>query len=208
MFCFPLDYFFNTKYNTARNNRNETEMGHMIKLELLHPDDHARLNQIENLYLCAFPKNERKPFRLICQKSRDGVTDILSIEENGQFLGLAITIPYEDKVLLDYFAMNPESRGKGWGSQALKALLGYYEGCRMIIEIETTSQEADNLEERIRRKRFYQNNGITGLGFMADLFEVRMEILSNKTRVTFDEYLELYVKTYGERMREFVKMVI
>jgi len=106
---------------------------------------------------------------------------------------------------LDYFAFAPQKRGKGYGSTALKALLEFYEGRRMIIEIETTSQETDNLEERIRRKRFYHKNGITDLGFMADLFGVRMEILSNNTRVTFDEYLELYVKTYGERMGEFVK---
>ena len=180
----------------------------MIKLKSLHPDDQAhqaRLEQMETLYLSSFPKNERKPFQIICQKSREGFTDLLSIEENGQFLGLAITISYEDKVILDYFAFAPQKRGKGYGSTALKALLEFYEGRRMIIEIETTSQEADNLEERIRRKRFYHKNGITDLGFMADLFGVRMEILSNNTRVTFDEYLELYVKTYGEKMGEFVK---
>lgn len=176
-----------------------------MKLGLLHPDDQARKKQIETLYLNAFPKCERKPFYIICQKSREGVTDILSIEEDDQFLGLAITINYEDKVLLDYFAMDDKKRGKGYGSSALKALAQYYEGRRMIIEIETTTQEADNLEERIRRKRFYHKNGITDLGFMADLFGVRMEILSNGTAVTFDEYLELYVETYGERMREFVK---
>ena len=176
-----------------------------MKLELLHPDDQAKKKQIETLYLKAFPKCERFPFHIICQKSREGVTDILSIEEDDQFLGLAITINYEDRVLLDYFAMDDKNRGKGYGSSALKALAQYYEGRRMIIEIETTTQEADNLEERIRRKRFYHKNGITNLGFMADLFGVRMEILSNGTPVTFDEYLELYVETYGERMREFVK---
>lgn len=179
----------------------------IMKLELLHPDDQARLAQIETLYLNAFPKCERKPFSVICQKSREGVTDILSIEEDGRFLGLAITINFEDKVLLDYFAMDGEKRGKGYGSLALKALTRYYEGRRMIIEIETTAQKADNLSERIRRKRFYHKNGITDLGFMADLFGVRMEILSNKTAVTFDEYLELYVKTYGEKMKKHVKPV-
>lgn len=178
-----------------------------MELIPLRPDDTARQKQIEALYLRAFPKEERKPFQIICQKSREGVTDILSIEEDGRFLGLAITINYEDKVLLDYFAMDDENRGKGYGSTALNALTKHYEGLRMIIEIETTAQDADNLEERLRRKRFYHKNGITDLGFMADLFGVRMEILSNGTSVTFDEYLELYVKTYGERMRELVKAV-
>ena len=46
---------------------------------------------------------------------------------------------------------------------------------------------------------------MTDLGFEAVLFGVTMEMLSNKTQVTFEEYLDLYVKTYGERMLEFVK---
>lgn len=176
-------------------------------MELIYADDVLRQKQIERLYLQAFPKNERKPFSLICQKRKEGISDILSIEENKEFVGLAITINYEDKVLLDYFAIDDGKRGNGYGSEALAALVRHYEGRRMILEIETTMQSADNMEERLRRKHFYHKNGMTDLGYMADLFGVRMEMLSNGTDITFEEYLELYVKTYGERMKDFVKLV-
>lgn len=176
-------------------------------MELIHADDKARLEQIELLYLQAFPKSERKPFRLICRKKEEGVSHILSIEENNEFLGLAITMIYEDMVLLDYFAMDHNRRSKGYGSAALLALTQYYHGYRMILEIESTALETDDLEQRLRRKNFYHKNGMTDLGLAADLFGVPMELLSNNTPVSFDEYLELYVRTYGDRMREFVKPI-
>lgn len=177
-------------------------------MDLIHADDALRLRQIEQLYLRAFPANERKPFGVICRKKNEGISDILSIEEKGEFLGLAITINYEDKVLLDYFAVDDKARGKGCGSAALTALTQRYGGRRMILEIESTAQQADNLPERLRRKHFYHKNGMTDLGFQVVLFGVAMEMLSNGTAVTFEEYLDLYVKTYGERMREFVKPLI
>lgn len=159
-------------------------------MDLICADDALRLKRIEQLYLRTFPKNERKPFGVI-----------------GEFLGLAITINYQDKVLLDYFAMDDAKRGKGYGSAALAALMERYDGRRMILEIESTTRprEAGNFEERLRRKHFYHKNGMTDLGFEAVLFGVTMEMLSNKTQVTFEEYLDLYVKTYWERMLEFVK---
>lgn len=176
-------------------------------MELIHADDKARLDRIELLYLQAFPKNERKPFWLICRKKEEGVSHILSIEENNEFLGLAITMIYKDMVLLDYFAMDHKRRGKGYGSAALLALTQYYHKYRMILEIESTAQETDDLELRLRRKDFYHKNGMTDLGLTADLFGVPMELLSNNTAVSFDEYLELYVKTYGDRMKGYVKLI-
>ena len=175
-------------------------------MDLICADDALRLKRIEQLYLRTFPKNERKPFGVIGQKKNEGITDILSIEENGEFLGLAITINYQDKVLLDYFAMDDAKRGKGYGSAALAALMERYDGRRIILEIESTTRprKAGNFEERLRRKHFYHKNGMTDLGFEAVLFGVTMEMLSNKTQVTFEEYLDLYVKTYGKRMLECV----
>jgi len=176
-------------------------------MELIHADDKLRQGQIERLYLQSFPKNERKPFRLLCQKKQEGVCDLLSIEENGEFSGLAITARHKDKVLLDYFAMEKKERGKGRGSAALLALQEYYKGCPMVLEIEATTENAENLDERIRRKRFYLKNGMTELGLMAELFGVTMELLSNGTKFTFDEYLDLYRKTFGNPMAEFVRPV-
>ena len=57
----------------------------------------------------------------------------------------------------------------------------------------------------MRRKDFYHRNGFTDLGFSVDLFGVKMEMMSNQTGISFEEYLEVYAKAFGERMKEVVK---
>lgn len=174
-------------------------------MELIQAVDQKRLEQIAQLYLRAFPKTERKPFELICSIREKGFGDIWSLEENGAFVGLAITVNCKDKILLDYFAIEEEMQDMGYGSAAIQTLLQQYQGKKLIIEIESTKDQAENSSERIRRKDFYHKNGFTNLDFMVDLFGVKMEMMSNQTGICFEEYLEVYVKAFGERMKEVVK---
>ncbi len=174
-------------------------------MELIQAVDPKRLEQMAQLYLRSFPKAERKPFELICNIREKGVGDMWSLEENGMSVGLAITVNYKDRILLDYFAIEEEMQGKGYGSTAIQTLLQQYQGKKLIIEIESTKDQAENLSERMRRKDFYHRNGFTDLGFSVDLFGVKMEMMSNQTGISFEEYLEVYVKAFGERMKEVVK---
>ena len=103
---------------------------------------------LERLYLKTFPESERKPFSLMLQKSREGIMELLAIEEEtGAFLGLAITILYKDLVLLDYFAVSPTMQGQNIGSRALRLLQERYTGKRFILEIEDPREHAPNQEE-------------------------------------------------------------
>ena len=109
-------------------------------MKLIKATDRLRLNTIEKLYLEAFPKSERKPFDLMLRKQTEGKMEILSIEEENAFLGLAILAFDKDIVLLDYFAISPDFRGQGVGSRAIQALQKIYRGKRFVLEIETTKK--------------------------------------------------------------------
>ena len=100
--------------------------------------DQKRLYLIEDLYLSAFPLAERKPFSLMVQKQAEGTMEILSIEDENDFLGLAIFAHDKDIALLDYFAISDKMRGQGVGSRAIRALQKIYAGKRFVLEIETT----------------------------------------------------------------------
>ena len=77
-------------------------------------------NALRRLYLEAFPRAERKPFRLLCRQARRGRMDLLTLRgEAGEPLGLAVTMLHESLVLLDYFAVDPAARGGGIGGEAL-----------------------------------------------------------------------------------------
>lgn len=176
-------------------------------MEIIRAENQELLNQVEKLYLTAFPKSERKPFDLMVEKQREGRMDLLCLMEGGRFAGLAFTAKDGDLVLLDYFAIDDARRGTGCGTAALKAICGCYEGRRLVLEIERTDCEAENHEERVRRKHFYLKNGMSELGYQVLLFGVEMEMLSNQADVGFQEYLDLYIHVFGERIRDHVKRI-
>ena len=163
------------------------------------PNYKDNLEKIEYLYLTAFPKNERKPFDLILEKCNNGSIEIISIQnDNSNFLGFAIIILNNDMVLLDYFAIAPESRGQNVVSTALKMLFERYKNKRFILEIENTEIESDNLEERKRRKAFYLKNGMSVMPFKVNLIGVEMEVLTHNCEVTYEEYYSIYENTFSD----------
>lgn len=166
------------------------------------------LKEIEYLYLTAFPKNERKPFDLILEKCNNGSIEIISIQnDNSNFLGFAIMILHDDMVLLDYFAIAPESRGQNLGSTALKMLFERYKNKRFILEIENTEIESDNLEERKRRKAFYLKNGMSVMPYKVNLIGVEMEILTRNCDVTYEEYYSTYENTFSDEYCSKIELI-
>ncbi len=176
-------------------------------MKLARAIDGIRRKRVEALYLSAFPKSERKPYELMVGKQEEGFVDIFSLEEDNEFIGLAILVKKADLVLLDYFAIDDEKRGGGYGSRALEAIFSYYSGKRLVLEIESTVGEAPNYEDRIRRKAFYLRNGLTELFCSVRLFGIEMELLSNGHAVSFEEYQGIYAAAFGARICEFVRQI-
>lgn len=174
--------------------------------------------QLRDLYELAFPKEEKKPFSIIMQKQKEGIVEILCIEDNAIdneepiFLGLAITILYKDYVLLDYFAIEPSQRGSGVGSQVIKLLRERYSQKNIFLEIENTTPifqkvSQEELAIRNRRKAFYMRNGLTPMDYYIDLFGVEMIIMVFDKPITFEIYRELYEKTFSTKFIKNVKLI-
>lgn len=174
----------------------------------LNPDYSEHLDMIESLYLVSFPKNERKPFNLILEKCNDGSMEVITIQnDTDDFLGFAIMIIHNDMVLLDYFAIAPEHRGKNIGSSALKMLFEKYNNKRFILEIENTEVECGNLEERIRRKAFYIRNGMKVMPYKINLIGVEMEVLTHNCEVSYEKYYSIYKNTFSDEICRKIKRI-
>lgn len=172
------------------------------------PNHKDNLDKIKELYLTAFPEIERKPFDLIIDKCNNGSMEIITIQnDNNDFLGIAIIILYSDMVLLDYFAIAPESRGQNVGSTALKLLFERYKNKRFILEIENTEIECDNSEERKRRKSFYIRNGMSVMPFKVYLIGVEMEVLTYNSKVSYGEYYSIYKNTFSDEYCRKIKLI-
>lgn len=168
-------------------------------MKLIEAYQEQQLADIRSLYEKAFPASEKKPFSLILEKREEGIVEVLAVEgEDKDFLGLAIAILYQDMVLLDYFAISPDVRGKGVGSAAIQLLKDRYANKRFFLEIERTDVEAANGKERCRRKEFYLRNGMTPISLFVELFKVEMEVLTDQCKISFEEYYQLYIETFGK----------
>ena len=176
-------------------------------MKIVKATDEKRLKLIEDLYMRAFPKSERKPFKLMVQKQAEGTMELLSIEEENAFLGLAIFAHDKDIALLDYFAISDHMRGQGIGSRAIKALQKIYAGKRFVLEIETTKKPSDDLVMREHRKGFYLRNGLHTMDFDVNLFGVEMEVLSNGEHLNFDEYLDVYKNACGLKFADKIHLI-
>lgn len=171
--------------------------------------DEASIEQIRELYEAAFPASEKKPFSLILEKRASGAVEILVIEDDKKrFRGLIITILHKDMVLIDYFAINEECRGSGIGSDVLKLFTARYKNKRVFLEIESTvSEQVEEYEIKLRRKAFYEKNGLASQGYLVNLFGVEMEIMTFHCDICFEEYHEMLIHVYGEGVRDKVQFI-
>lgn len=159
------------------------------------------------LYRNAFPRSERKPFSRITSMAKAGRADLWTIRMDGRFAGLAATVNGPDIVLLDYFAVKRSLRGRGIGSAALLQLEKQYEDRGFFVEIESTLEEADNREQREKRKEFYVNCGMVPMNTEADVFGIRMELLGIRCRLDLAGYRAFYRDHYSPWAAEHIKEV-
>ncbi|MBQ8174710.1 MAG: GNAT family N-acetyltransferase [Clostridia bacterium] len=165
-----------------------------------------QLASVEALYLVAFPPSERKPFSLIQKKVGEGSMEILSMEENGRFLGLAIMILHGDIALLDYLAVAPECRGGGIGTKTLAALRARYPDRHLLLEIEDPDEPSDNRAERLRRREFYTRNGMTPMPYKIWLFGIKMLVLTDGAAIPFDRYHAIFGDVFSEKAAQNVRL--
>lgn len=159
-----------------------------------------QFKQIEALYLTAFPENERKSFAMMQDLMAEGLVEMVIFSTNKlPFVGFAISAIHEQTVLVDYLAIHPDYRGRGFGSMALKWLLSHYEAFKVYLEIESTKIDAENKRERQLRKDFYLKNALKLLAYEAEVADVRFEVLANNESLGADEYVAVYHNVYGTR---------
>ena len=115
--------------------------------------------QVKALYESAFPANERIPIKhLLDNKIK---REFWAFFDGDLFCGFSNSITHGSITNIVYFAVVPELRSRGYGSQILQAIRKQHPDTRIIvdIEVEEDSKDAEELERRNRRREFYTRNG-------------------------------------------------
>lgn len=127
-----------------------------------------------------FPPAELRPLWSMRRLLEQGNYAACVAEENGVPQGYALFAQAQGAALLDYFAVEPQLRGRGVGSAFLRALAQKdYGAPYLLIEAESpdSATTPEQLEERRRRIRFYIGCGCRQTGVRSFLFGVEYDIL-------------------------------
>lgn len=165
--------------------------------------------QVRQLYKTAFPLAERVPFGIMMRRSGVEGVDFWAIyarqtAKNGdcsremiRWVGFAYVISHEKLSYLFYLAINDDCRGKGYGSAVLRTIRKKYAGRKLFLAIEQIDEAAPNLEERTKRKHFYQKNGFSELH--CKLREMRMvyEVLGTEGPVSSTDFQYMMRRYFG-----------
>lgn len=114
------------------------------------------------IYIEAFPANERHPIAVIRERVEKGRSRIFIGRHDDQpvFMALLWPLKHTEFILLDYMATSPPHRGKQIGSaflQYLRVLLQKDEKY-LVLEVEHP-EYGDNGSQRLRRVSFYRRQG-------------------------------------------------
>ena len=114
-------------------------------------------DSLVRIYLLSFPVDEQRPvesiLRLLAEEPR--YTLYAVIDDNTKPIGLLTTWTFETFTYIEHFALSPEVRGQGHGSEALKMLIAQNPR-PLILEAEPPTDELTR-----RRIRFYERSGLT-----------------------------------------------
>lgn len=138
-------------------------------------------NKIEELYLNSFPDNERFPFWILEECSKENNSDLYAIIDNDKLIGMCYIINCGDVYYLMYLAVEHSSRNQNYGSHILMDLKEKYKTLFLSID-----EPIDDIS--IRRKKFYLKNGFYDTNKFYEDTGVNYEILctNDKYEITDD----------------------
>ena len=158
----------------------------MVTMKLL-GDAPEEVKKAKALYYRAFPKNERRSFPEL-QENRFGNTEMFSFFDGETFVGMACMLNGLSISHIIYLAMDESVRGQGYGSKALQLLHQRKPGRKIMVDIETPDEQAENAAQRRMRKQFYLRAGYEETPIRYEWRHENYEILSFGGQVSEEEF--------------------
>ena len=159
-----------------------------------------------------FPSNELPPFFAVKRNFEKGIYDGFYLTEDTEIGYAVITAPENLTYgLINFFAILPEYRSKGCGSEFLKIILSHYADRTLVLEADdpAAAKTAVLREEAVRRVKFYERAGFCVLPTTKEkIFGVDMVIMASAQ----DEELSardimhaLYLPAFGTK--QFLRFI-
>lgn len=164
--------------------------------------------KFKTLYHSAFPAYEQMPVWLLLKKSKSEDVLFYHIYDDETWIGFVYIIIDEDLLLLQYFAIDDSVRSKGYGGEILLKIKEKFSKYRIFFGIEQPDEKAENNEQRIKRKNFYEKHGFHDSGYTIKQSNVTFEILLRGNPIVIDDFYRLMEKLWGKFIWSIAKKFI
>ncbi len=128
-------------------------------------------------------------------------TDSLSFHDKDTLYGFVYMATIENLTLIMFLAVDENNRSKGYGSHILAKVQSLYPNNKIILSIERCDVDAKDTEQRLRRKKFYIDNGYNETGYLVELANKKQEILIKNGEFDEDEFVLFFKKYSNGSMR-------
>ena len=166
----------------------------MIRFEKI-DENTNNLEEIKQLYLDAFPFEERIPFYIMVLVGNDKGVEFLSIYDDDTWLGFIHTLVGDELSYIFYFAIDDRLRQSGYGSKILHEYKKIHP--RLSLAIEPIEENSDNIKQRRKRLEFYKKNGFETLDTKVVEMGIEFELMGAKgMKIKESDYKKLVKKFF------------
>ena len=166
----------------------------MIRFEKI-DENTKNLEDIKQLYMDAFPFDERIPFYIMVSVGNDRGVEFLSIYDDDTWLGFIHTLVGEKLSYIFYFAIDGGLRHSGYGSKIIREYKKIHP--KLSLAIEPIEEDSDNIKQRKKRLAFYEKNGFETLDTRVVEMGVEFELMGAKgMEIKENDYKSLVKKFF------------
>ena len=166
----------------------------MIRFEKI-DENTKNLEDIKQLYMDAFPFEERIPFYIMVSVGNDRGVEFLSIYDDDTWLGFIHTLVGEKLSYIFYFAIDGGLRHSGYGSKIIREYKKIHP--KLSLAIEPIEEDSDNIKQRKKRLAFYEKNGFETLDTRVVEMGVEFELMGAKgMEIKENDYKSLVKKFF------------
>lgn len=150
----------------------------------------------KQLYLQAFPQEERLPWWVLRLQARRRDIDLTAWMDGDTFCGFTSSVTVEGLHFVLFLAVAETQRCHGRGSDILTRLTKAHRS--VVVNVETLDPEAPNYPQRLRRLGFYERNGFRDTGWFVWEVGGQFRVLSTGGEMDVPTYRRVFRKlTFG-----------
>ena len=163
-----------------------------MSLEIKEVKENTELAEnVRDLMEAVFPEDEIVSYQLLLDMSKKDGAYFQAFFDEGNFCGLAYWLTKDDLVYLFYLAVMPTAQSKGYGTQILNSIKIQNPSKTIMLEAESVREQADNLDQRRRRHKFYERNKFKLQDFRVKEDNTIYDVLSFGNDVTAEQVCDV-----------------